>query len=311
MAAKEKLRFTIIGAGAMGCLYGGRLALAGYPVTLIDTWQTHLDAINRRGLNLQLDGEVHNISCNAVSPDQASEVAEVAILFTKSFDSRSALNQARHLLGPATEVLTLQNGLGNVETISEFVPLTRILMGTSTWPSDMQTPGEVSSNGSGTTLVMTATGSRTESLERLVQALNEADMNCAIDPEIETAIWEKVAFNCALNIPTAILKQPLRVIADSTAGRLLSTTLVDEVLSVAITKGLKVSADNVHATVEMALHEHRDHKPSMLQDVLAGRKTEIDALNGAVVKEAIKLKIAVPVTRSLMQLIEMTENLQA
>lgn len=294
----------------MGCLYGGRLAMAGYPVTLIDTWLTHLEAINQQGLILQHDGEVDNVSCNTVTPDQASEISEVAILFTKSFDSRSALNQVRHILGPTTEVLTLQNGLGNVETIAEFVPLSRILMGTSTWPSDLQSPGKISLNGAGTTLVMTATGSHTETLERLAQALNEAGLNCSIDPDIEVAIWEKVAFNCALNVPTAILKQPLKVISDSNAGQRLSATLVNEVLSVAIAKGLKVSSDKVHTTVKMALREHRNHKPSMLQDVLAGRKTEINALNGAVLKEAIKLEIAVPATQSLMQLIEMTESLQ-
>ena len=129
-----------------------------------------------------------------------------------------------------------------------------------------------------------------------------------MDENVEATIWEKVAFNAALNALTTVARAPVKVIADSEHGRALAKKVVEEVLSVARAKGIPVNGDAVDASVEMALRDHREHKPSMLQDLLAGRRTEIDSINGAVVQQAAQLNIPIPVTETLWRLVKLIEN---
>jgi 2-dehydropantoate 2-reductase len=133
-------------------------------------------------------------------------------------------------------------------------------------------------------------------------------LHCEIDENVGASIWEKIAFNAALNALTTITRAPVKVIADSEHGRDLAGKVVGEVLQVARAKGIPVNGDAVRASVEMALREHREHKPSMLQDLLAGRRTEVDAINGAVVRQAAQLNIQVPVTETLWRLVKLIES---
>ncbi|WP_455731652.1 ketopantoate reductase family protein, partial [Burkholderia stabilis] len=153
------MKIAILGAGAMGSLFGGLLAESGEAVTLIDVNDAHLDAIRLDGLRIDDDrGERRIRALQAVRPEaaQADAVAspdasfDLLIVFTKSLHTRSALDGVRALLGPHTFVLTLQNGLGNVETLNAFVPLERILVGVTTWPADAAGPAHVRSHGAGT-----------------------------------------------------------------------------------------------------------------------------------------------------------------
>jgi 2-dehydropantoate 2-reductase len=302
------LNVMVIGAGAMGSLFGGRLALAGHNVTLIDVWQEHIDTINSQGLTLNLVGEIHVARCTATRPEDFSGPIDFAILFTKSYQSRSALAAVEQAIQADIPLLTLQNGLGNVETIAEWVAHNHIIAGTTTFPSVLEGPGKIASPGVGKTRIMTVSGKRTPSLERLAATLDHAGLHCEVDENVEATIWEKVAFNAALNALTAVARSPVKVIADSEHGRALARKVVEEVLSVAHAKGIPVNSAAVDTSVEMALRDHREHKPSMLQDLLAGRRTEIDAINGAVVQQAAQLDIRVPMTETLWRLVKLIES---
>jgi len=302
------LKVMVIGAGAMGSLFGGRLTLAGHEVTLIDVWPEHIEAINSQGLTLNLGGEIQVARCTATrSEDFSGGPIDLAILFTKAYQSRAALAAVAPAIPADTPILTLQNGLGNVETIAEWVAHERIIVGTTTFPSVLTGPGKIVSSGSGKTRLMTASGQRTPSLERIAVALDEAGLNCEVDENVKATIWEKVAFNAALNALTTVARGPVKVIADSEHGRDLAKKVVAEVLSVAQAKGISVNEAAVNASIDMALRDHREHKPSMLQDLLAGRRTEIDSINGAVVEEAAKLGLIVPVTETLWRLVKLIE----
>jgi 2-dehydropantoate 2-reductase len=306
------LNILVIGSGAMGSLFGGRLALAGHAVSLIDVWQEHLEAINAQGLTLNLNGETHVVHCAAAHPeDFAGGPVDFALLFTKSYQSRAALAAVARFIGTGTPVVTLQNGLGNVETIAEWIAQEQIIAGTTTFPSVLEGPGKITSSGGGNTRLMTVSGQRTQSLEQIASTLNRAGLHCEIDENVEASIWEKIAFNAALNALTTITRAPVKVIADSEHGRDLAGKVVGEVLQVARAKGIPVNGDAVRASVEMALREHREHKPSMLQDLLAGRRTEVDAINGAVVRQAAQLNIRVPVTETLWRLVKLIESAQS
>lgn len=299
---------VILGAGAMGCLFGGRLAEAGHKVVLVDVWPEHLEEINRNGLTLETDAGIRNISVSGCRVEQLGHPPELLVVFTKSIHTLQALDSAKHLLGPHTWVLTLQNGLGNVEAIETFVPRSRIAVGTTTWPSDLLGPGRVRSHGEGNSRILAADTRVTPELENISSALDQAGLNCRISPEVFATIWEKLAFNAALNSLTAVTGLSVGGVAATTEGRELAHTIAKEVVMVANRKGIKANETAVLATVDSALRDHGDHLPSMLQDIRAGRKTEIEAINGSVVREASLLGVAVPTTLSLYRLVRMIEN---
>lgn len=204
-------------------------------------------------------------------------------------------------------VLSLQNGLGNVERLERSVPRERIMVGMTTWPADRPGPGRVDSHGAGAIRMMSAQGTDGASLARAVRALNAAGLQCRADPEVWTAIWEKVAFNAALNSLCAVTQCTVGELSNVPDGKALALRIVAEVASVARASGVAVDEAHIADTVLHALEHHRAHRPSMLQDVLAGRKTEIEAINGAVVAAARGVPMAAPCTEALLHLVRLVE----
>lgn len=302
------MKIAILGAGAMGSLFGGLLAEAGQHVTLLDINDAHLHAIAAHGLRLETDtGDRHVRNLQALRPGDATDVPDLVIVFTKSMHTRAALASVRHLMGESTHVLTLQNGLGNVEALASLVPRARIFVGVTTWPADLAGPGHVCSHGAGVIRLMSADGERPPILARVVDTLSAAGLNCQADDNVWGAVWEKVAFNAALNPLCTVLNQPVDALSAVEDGPALALTIVDEVLAVARASGINVDVTKVSDNVRHAIVAHRGHKPSMLQDVLAGRPTEIEFINGAVVAAARRHGVPVPHTETLMQLVRLVQ----
>ncbi|MBU9341325.1 ketopantoate reductase family protein [Burkholderia multivorans] len=306
------MRIAILGAGAMGSLFGGLLAESGEDVTLIDVNDAHLDAIRRDGLRIGDDrGERRITTLQALRPEAANVSADtpfdLLIVFTKSLHTRVALDGVRALLTPHTHVLTLQNGLGNVETLNAFVPLERILVGVTTWPADLAGPAHVLSHGAGTIRMMTADGAASPFATAVADALSRAGLACTLDADVWAAIWEKVAFNAALNTLCAVTRCTVDQLGEHHDGPRLAQAIVAETAAVARAKGIAVDAARIARNVEHAIREHRGHRPSMLQDVLAGRRTEIDAISGKVVAAARELGLAVPHTETMLSLVRVID----
>jgi 2-dehydropantoate 2-reductase len=302
------MRIAILGAGAMGSLFGGLLAEAGNAVTLIDIDATHLEAIRAGGLALATDAGERRVALGVATPDAASGVPELMVVFTKSMHTRAALAGVRHLLGPDTHVLTLQNGLGNREAILEFVPAERALVGVTTIPADLAGPGHVRSLGSGTIRLLSADGVAHPFAGVVADALSAAGLPASVDPHAAAAIWEKVAFNAALNSVCAVTGCTVGQVAALPEGRALALAIADETVAVARAAGIEANPASVAATVNAALDQHGAHKPSMLQDTLAGRRTEIEAINGAVMQAARKWGIQAPHTATLLALVRLLES---
>ncbi|WP_175838831.1 ketopantoate reductase family protein [Burkholderia anthina] len=310
------MRIAILGAGAMGSLFGGLLAERGAAVTLIDVNDAHLDAIRRDGLRIDDDrGERRIRTLAAVRPEAAHAAAlatpdtpfDLLIVFTKSLHTHAALDGVRALLSPHTFVLTLQNGLGNVETLNAFVPLERILVGVTTWPADVAGPGHVRSHGAGTIRMMTADGAARPFAATVAAALSEAGLACSLDADVWAAIWEKVAFNAALNTLCATTRCTVDQLGRHDDGPRLALAIAAETAAVARAKGIGVDGERIARNVGHAIREHRGHRPSMLQDVLAGRRTEIDAISGRVVAAARETGVAVPHTDTLLALVRLID----
>ncbi|WP_346777925.1 2-dehydropantoate 2-reductase [Paraburkholderia sp. Ac-20340] len=299
---------AILGAGAMGSLFGGLLAEAGHDVTLVDIDDAHLEAIRRDGLRMATDaGERVVTKLHVCRPEAAQRAPELLIVFTKTMHTEAALAAASALIGPHTTVLSLQNGLGNVERLARSVPRERILVGVTTWPADKPAAGRVNSHGSGMIRLMSADGEKRESVLRTVAALNSAGLACSADTDVWITIWEKVAFNAALNSLCAVTQCTVGELSNVPDGPELALKIVAEVAALARTSGVAVDEAHIVDNVRHALANHRSHRPSMLQDVLAGRKTEIEAINGAVVEAARAVPMAVPCTQTLLQLVRLVD----
>ena len=304
----EPLDVAILGAGAMGSLFGGLLAEAGHRVTLVDIDDAHLDAIRREGLRVTTDAGSRVVGkLRVCRPEQARAAPQLLIVFTKTQHTEAALASAQALLGAPTAVLSLQNGLGNVERIARQVPRERVMVGMTTWPADKAGPAQVSSHGAGEIRLMSADGDMRTEVRRTVEALNSAGLNGSADPQVWSAIWEKVAFNAALNSLCALTQCTVGELSNLPDGEALTLKIVAEVAMVARASGIAFDEAHVVDTVRHALAHHRAHRPSMLQDVLAGRQTEIEAINGAVVAAARAAGVAVPCTECLLHLVRLVD----
>lgn len=302
------MKIAVIGAGAMGTLFGGRLAMAGNDVTMVDVVPAVLDAINQDGIILEDEGGRHVIPVKAKKAEEMKEKAEVVILFTKTLYSRSALEKAHTFIGEDTYILTLQNGLGNIELISEFVKIDKILVGVTNYASDVKGPGKISSHGSGYVKIMAANGKISEMTAKVNETLVNAGFRSEITEDVFIAIWEKVGFNAAINSTTAICHVPCGGVGKVQEGRFLAAKIAEETARVANAHGVKVSAEAIISSLENTYEAHKDHFTSMAQDVQKRRKTEIRFINGGIVDKAKEKGIEVPYTETVYDLLRVIEE---
>ncbi|WP_018914864.1 ketopantoate reductase family protein [Thiomonas sp. FB-6] len=304
------MRITILGAGAMGSLFGGLLAEQGHDVELLDVNPTHIEKVRNHGLTLETEGKgARVVRLPIARPQAAASGPDCLILFTKTLHTQGAMESVRHVLDDRVLVLTLQNGLGNAERVAAFLPMSRIAVGVTTVPADMIEPGHVHSHGAGHNRMMMADGRPSDALQALAEALTQAGLPSTLDATVQAAIWQKAAFNAALNTVCAVTCATVGQVGRQPQARELAHDIATEVLAVASANGIAVDAKGLHDTLDHALDHHLQHKPSMLQDLLAGRRTEVDAINGEVLRVARWLGIDAPRTQALDALIRVREVL--
>ena len=302
------MKIIVVGAGAMGCLYGGLMKEAGHEVVLVDVWQQHIDAININGLKLEVGDTTKIIKIPAQLSRDVTTQAELVILFTKNIHSEKALAEAQGFIGVNTYVLTVQNGLGNIEKIEKYVPLDRIVVGVTNYPSDLVGPGHVRSKGVGKTQILSADGIIRPQLETIRQVIDEAGLNALISQDVFVSIWEKVAFNAAMNSLCTVTRLTVGLLGATSESRELAIRIAKETVAVANKKGVPAREDVVLNMMEDAFRNHYSHMPSMLQDSLAKRTTEVEYINGAIAREAAQLGIAAPTTEVLYRLVRVLEQ---
>lgn len=301
------MRYTILGAGAMGSLFGGLLAAQGHAVELLDLNERHIAEIQRAGLTLDTDQGSQTVRVKACRPEQGTTPPDWLIVFTKTLHTDSALRAAQHLIGSQTGVLSLQNGLGNLEKLEAFVPRGRIAIGVTTVPADMKGPGHVQSHGQGHSRFMSADQQCNPALVQLAADFNQAGLHCELDDQVLAAIWRKVAFNAALNGICAVTGSTVGQLGQHADTRALVHRTSQEVIDVARAAGVLVDADGVHHDLDHAMEHHVHHKPSMLQDLLARRPTEVEAIHGQVRAHGERLAVPTPCVSTLHTLVRQIE----
>lgn len=305
----EMPHIVVVGAGAMGCIFGGKLLQAGNRVTLVDVNPKQIKIVNERGLILETDHGSTTVPATAALAQQVTEMADILILFTKTLHTEAALASVQHLIGEATIVVSLQNGLGNAEKIAQHVARERIVIGTTLVPADLKGPGHVASHGPSSSQFMDVELQHPQWLDDLVALFNQADLNVSLNDNIMSVIWSKVAFNAALNAICAGSGATPGALNGDPAFQALAYDVVHEAVTIGQLSGVALDEAKIWSNVQMAIAEHANHKPSMLQDIEAGRKTEIAAINGAIVAAAEKVGGDAPVNRTLSLIVQLKEHL--
>ncbi len=302
------MKIAVIGAGAMGSLFAGRLSESGHDVSLIEVSPVMIEAISSKGL--RLTGLFGEKTCKLpVGPaTQYADAVQLLIVFTKGMHTASAMSAAVHLINEQTWALTVQNGIGNVEAIEAFIPRARIMMGMTNWPSTLKEPGLIDVPGQGEIKAWAANGQPSEKVTEISKALTDSGLNCQLDPKVEVAIWEKLAFNSALNSLAAVTGLTVGEMGERPESRDIVFNILDEAVVVAKARGIDVDPDHIRQSVEHAFANHKNHKPSMLQDRIAGRRMEISTITGAVSAVGKELGVATPVTTAFANLLTLLDG---
>lgn len=302
------MKIAVVGAGAMGVLFGGKLAASGEDVTMVDVVPEVLDAINSTGLVITDEKGRHTAPARAMKGEELKNEQDLVILFTKTLFSRSALEASGGYIGKDTYVLTLQNGLGNIETINDFVDMKQILVGVTNYASDLKGPGEIATQGSGYVRLMSADGEMRDEVRYAADVLVKAGFNAEVTKDVFSAIWEKVGFNAALNSTTALCRVPVGGIGLVEQGRDFVSKIAHETAAVAAAYDIEVDAEEIIKSVQYAFGAHSDHYTSMAQDVQRKRKTEVDYINGEIVRRAKAKGIEAPYTEAVYMLLKVVEG---
>ena len=297
------MRIAVIGAGAMGSIYGAHLSEHD-DVTLIDPSASVVESIEKNGIKLIEGGEEHVFHPSAVRSSAGMPPVDLVILFVKSLYSRAALDENRHLIGDNTVLMTLQNGAGHEALLSEYVPSSRIIIGTTEDNGAVVSPGVVRRGGTGRTNI----GGSADAVKKVQEALEKAGFDVIVHENIQRLIWEKLSTNASLSVLTAILQCDMSFIASNEYSWNLCTALIKEIVTVADAMGLGLDENEVTEKVRKNSLSNPGGYTSIYADIKNGRKTEVDTISGAVVREAEKHCIDVPSMKFAVNTIHALES---
>ena len=304
------MKIAIIGAGAMGCLYGAKLSsVHDNEVFLIDVWKDHIDAINERGLMMEENGQfVQYDRVKGVMDANQAGPCDLAIVFVKSTLTSMAVKSNKAVFGPETVALTLQNGLGNIDLIRDEIGDTNVIAGTTAHGATMLEPGKMRHAGSGKTIIGELDGKRSERIKKIASILEKAGLLTDISDNVLGLVWDKLMVNVGINALTGITKLHNGELLDHSEIEALLEAAVTEAHAVAEAKGIRLGfQDPVGHTKEVCVATAAN-KSSMLQDILNHKQTEIDMINGAIVREGAQAGIETPVNFVLTSLIKFMQK---
>lgn len=304
------MRIAVVGAGAMGRLFGGRLAEAGHDVVFIDADRRAVEQLEEGGVVITTESGSRHVPASAsLAADLQGEV-DLVVLFTKSFHAEAAIGSVRHVVGRQTFGLSLQNGLGSAEALRSVFGENRVLVGTTDYPADLERPITVHSSDWGHVRLgaLSGAGPAQRKAAEVAGALEAAGLRAVAETDIQVPIWEKVAFNAALNTLSAVTGFTVGRIGADPHARSLVDQVAAETIEVARSAGVPVSEERIRAALDGAYARNAEHKTSMLTDVEAGRRTEVDSIGGAVVRVGGSHGVESPVLETLCTLVRAAES---
>ena len=300
-ASNPPLKIAVMGAGAVGCYFGGMLARAGHDVTLIAR-PAHVEAIQRDGLRMETKTFDEQVRLRAATGAEGARDADVVLFCVKSMDTEEAGRQLRPVLRPDALVLCLQNGVDNADRLRGVLPEHAVAAAVVYVATEMAGPGHLKHHGRGELVIEPAAGS-----ERAAKALVAAGVPTDVSDNVRGALWMKLLLNCAYNAVSAIAQQPYGRNVQGEGIWDVMHDVVDECLAVAKADGVQVTGD-AHAATRKLVESMPSQYSSTAQDLARGKPTEIDFLNGYVVRRGQVLGIPTPANRVLWALVKLIEG---
>jgi len=302
------MRIVVIGPGAMGCLFAGYLARGRHEVTLLDRNVRRAAEISECGLGIEIQGEAVQVPCSATADPACLGDTELAIVCVKAYDTVELAYTLGGHLGKSALVLTLQNGLGNVEALTDHIDSDRVFGGSTAEGATVLGVGSVRHAGRGPTVVAPVVSERLDAAERLASVLTDAGFNATTRPDLDRVLWGKLLINAVINPLTALLGVQNGQLVEIPSAHDLLENVTREVSRIAVAENvIEKGADSV-AMVEKVCRATARNRSSMLQDVTAKRRTEVDAILGKILARAETHHIEMPVTKTLYGAIKVLES---
>ena len=301
----KPLKVAVMGAGAVGCYYGGMLARAGHDVVLIARPQ-HVDALVKAGLRMEPQTFDEHVRLAASTDASAVQGAQLVLFCVKSTDTESTGAQILPYLPDDALVLCLQNGVDNADRLRTVLPQHAVAAAVVYVATEMAGPGHVKHNGRGE-LVIEPAASQSMSSKAVAKALIDAGVPTEISSNVRGELWAKLILNCAYNAVSAITQLPYGKTVVGLGVQDVMRDVVAECLAVATADGVQVAGD-VDAAIRKIAETMPSQFSSTAQDLARGKRSEIDYLNGLVVKRGEALGIATPANRVLWVLVKLMES---
>ena len=301
------MKTVMMGAGAMGSLFGGLLARSGEEVWLVGNTKEQINTICSAGLTFEEKEKLQIIPMNATADVTSVGKADLVIFFVKTYDTEGAVSDSLVLEKEDTIFLTLQNGLGNEEVICKKIDRKKVMLGITGHGATLLRPGHIRHAGWGKTFVGELDHRITDRATRIAQMFCKAGIETEASPNIHDHVWGKLLVNAGINALTALTGFKNGQLVDYPETARLMEKLVFEATEVARRKGVHIEEDPIER-VRKAAEATRENRSSMGQDFDHRRKTEIDAINGAVVREAQPLGIPVPFNQAVTDLVKAIEK---
>jgi 2-dehydropantoate 2-reductase len=304
------LKIAVLGAGALGCAIGGTLAQAGHDVTLINRNAAHVQAIETHGLRMRSPEGVTTVRVRAALTADGQGPVDLLIVLVKSFHTRTALEGARSLVGPETVVMSLQNGLGHEDVIAEIIGREHVVAGKTYTGGVMLAPGEIIRGVVGKeTVIGELDGRLTPRVRAIADAFNGAGLATTVADDILGTIWDKLLVNVATGAVSGITRLAYGELYRLPEIEAIAVSAVQEAMNVARANGVRLgTTDARDAWVKASAGLPPDFKASMLQSLEKGSVTEIDYINGAVVRWGERCGVPTPVNQTLVACIKGIER---
>ena len=312
MAEAEKMKIGIVGAGAMGSLFGGRLSQAGHEVILYDIYREHVETIHKDGLVIEDLANGKKETCHPIATTKAEDLqdAQLLIVFVKSAATEAVAHKFSGIAGKQTIAVTMQNGLGNEAILKKHFGPERTAAGVTSQGATFLGAGKIRHAGWGPTHLCMSDRAN-EKLESFVAALNQAGMETDLEENIQDLIWSKLIINVGINALTALTALPNGRLLDYEDCKALMADLVAEAVNVAGKKGVHLTYDHPLEMVYQVAEKTGGNRSSMLQDFDRNRQSEIDFINGAIVREAESMGLDAPINRTLTRLVRILDEVHA
>lgn len=301
------MKIVVIGAGAMGSIYGGHLS-QNNEVYIVDTKQEIVDAINKDGLKIDEDGVTNVYHPQAVTSTEGITDVDLVILFVKSTFSKAALESNKNIIGEHTRLLTLQNGAGHEHLLMQYAPKERVIIGTTEDNGAVLGMGHVRRGGVG----KTNAGMLTQDSEGFLAKMKESFDNCGftlkICENIQQLIWDKLFTNVSLSAVTGILQVDMGYIAANEYAWNLTKALIHEAVLVAKAMGLEADEEAIVKKVSDTSVNNPNGCTSIRADLRDGRRTEVDTISGAIVRAGHEYNVAVPSHEFVVNMVHAMEG---